>query len=246
MPADDRIFELKALCEALGVAFKNLDLLDEALTHRSYAHESGAKPGRDYERLEFLGDAVLELSISHLMMEKFPHLKAGDLTKMRASAVNKSSLARLSQDLGLGRYIRLSRGETQTFGHEKKSILADVFESVIGAIYLDQGMKKSIAFVKKQFKEMLSGHIEPLLTFDYKTRLQELTQAQFGKTPTYRVVAATGPDHNKQFQVELSIAGQVRGRGIGKTKKDAEQEAAREAYLSLTTAGSETNMDAIT
>jgi len=231
---EDRIPAFDDLSRVLGVVFKDLGLLRQALTHRSFAHEAGAESLGDYERLEFLGDAVLELAISHLLMERFANLSAGDLTKIRAAAVNKKSLAQLANDLRLGDFILLSRGETQTLGREKKSILADVFESAIGAIYLDQGFATALEFVGRQFDAIFAGHAESILIFDYKTRLQELTQARFGKAPTYHVVAATGPDHNKQFQMELSISGQVYGNGTGPTKKDAEQAAAREAFIQLT------------
>ncbi|MCC6159401.1 MAG: ribonuclease III [Deltaproteobacteria bacterium] len=229
----ERKTQIDEVCRLLGVQFQNKRLLDHALTHRSFVHETGGENVSDYERLEFLGDAVLELALSHLLMERFTRLNAGDLSKIRAAAVNKKSLALLARDLGLGRYIRLSRGETLTAGREKNSILSDVFESVIGAMYLDLGFEAALQFVKEQFRDLFKGRTDRILTFDYKTRLQELTQAEYRTAPTYKLVSATGPDHDKQFEVELSIAGRSVASGQGRTKKDAEQTAAQQAFITL-------------
>lgn len=229
----ERQIELSEVCRLLGASFNDKLLLDTALTHRSYVHEASDHEGGDYERLEFLGDAVLELALSHLLVERFPSLGAGDLSKIRAAAVNKKSLSLLARELGLGHYVRLSRGEKLTAGREKSSILSDVFESVIGAMYLDQGFDAALSFVREQFKDIFKGRTDRILTFDYKTRLQELTQAEFRATPNYRLVSATGPDHDKIFVVEISVNSRILGSGSGRTKKDAEQSAAQSAFLEL-------------
>ncbi|MBZ0271328.1 ribonuclease III [bacterium] len=217
------------LAARLGVDFRDPNLLTQALTHASYVHEK-SEAGGDYERLEFLGDAVLQLAISHMLLRDNPELGSGELTKFRAGIVNKDTLARLAGDLELGKFIRLSRGETRTLGREKKRLLADVFESVIGAIYLDQGFGAAHDFVKRQFAEVFAGKVERLLVVDYKTRVQEITQERFNTLPDYRHVAAKGPDHDKRFEVELWVGREKYGVGNGRSKKEAEQAAAREAW----------------
>ncbi len=221
------------LCAGLDLDFSDPGLLLKAVTHRSFLHEHPDENAQDYERLEFLGDAVLDLAMSHLLMDRYHDLDAGDLSKIRASAVNRVSLARLARKLDLGSYIRLSHGEQQTNGRDKDSILADVFESVIGAIYMEHGFDRALEFVKIQFADLFNGDHAKILVFDYKTRLQELTQAMFGHPPTYNIVSETGPDHAKEFHVEMIIDGKVYGQGAGRTKKDAEQSAAQDAFIQL-------------
>ncbi len=230
---DDFVKNLQELSINLDISFSDMGHLLQAITHRSFLHEHPDEAAGDYERLEFLGDAVLDLAMSHLLMDRFPKLDAGELSKIRASAVNRVSLARLARKLDLGSYIRLSHGEEQTNGREKDSILADVFESVIGAIYREYGYERALEFVKIQFADLFNGDHAKILVYDYKTRLQELTQAMFGHPPVYKVVSSTGPDHAKEFTVEMTIDEKAYGQGTGRTKKDAEQSAARDAFMQL-------------
>jgi len=230
---DDLTKALQEICSCLDLSFADSGHMAQALTHRSFLHEHPGDGAGDYERLEFLGDAVLDLAMSHLLMDRFPEIDVGELSKIRASAVNRVSLARLARKLNLGDYIRFSYGEQQTMGREKESILADVFESIIGAIYFDFGFDRAMEFVKIQFADLFSGDYEKILVYDYKTRLQELTQTMFSLTPVYKVISSKGPDHAKEFSVEMSVADKVYGHGEGRTKKDAEQSAARAAFLEL-------------
>lgn len=217
------------LQEKLSYFFKDRGLLLQALTHKSYVNEKKEKL-IDNERLEFLGDAVLDLIISHLIMEKFSTLPEGDMSKLRASLVNEGSLAIAAEEFGLSRYLLLGHGEELSGGRKKPSILADAFEAVIAAIYIDGGFEEAFGIV--------SGHFSKLLTksdlyIDYKTRLQELTQERLKCMPEYKLTSASGPDHARTFEVELKIGGKLHGTGKGKTKKEAEQKAAKEALERL-------------
>lgn len=222
---------LDELMVAIGHVFNNRELLQLALTHASYANESGEKG--DYERLEFLGDAVLELIVSHMLVIRFPEEGEGQLSRLRASAVNRRTLAAIARRLGLGDHLRLSHGEQKTGGRNKDTLLADVFEAVIGAIYLDGGFGAASAFVERYFDLLFAGVNAELLFSDYKTRLQEVSQASLGRTPTYRTVAASGPDHEKVFEIEVLVGERVLGNGSGTSKKQAEQAAAKMAYEAL-------------
>lgn len=221
----------KVLEKKLGYSFKKKSLLEQALTHKSYANENHLELHN--ERLEFLGDAVLELGVSELLMERYPHFDEGDLSKLRAAIVNERQLAELARGLGLGAHLSLGKGEEQTSGREKNSILSDGFEALLGAIYLDRGFKKAVEVIRHHYEQLLNETPEQRFYTDYKTELQEKSQAIYKAIPHYRLIAETGPDHEKTFEVEIFIQGQSFGKGRGKSKKEAEQEAAREALVKI-------------
>lgn len=219
--------EYSSLTAALGYEFIDMGLLRQALTHRSRANEWGAENELHNERLEFIGDAVLDLSIARYLMESLPNAREGSLSKLRALVVSEASLARAAQALELGSYVRLGRGEEQTGGRNKASILADAFEAVVGAIYLDGGFDVADSAVRAHLGPLvdaaLRGQIEP----DHKTRLQELTQGRLRQVPQYDVIDHRGPDHAKIFEVAVSVEGRQIARAEGSSKKEAEQQAAR-------------------
>ncbi len=224
---------IKELEETLGYTFNNPQLLECALTHRSFAAEH-SDISEDNERLEFLGDAVLELVMTRLLFDLYGNAYSeGDLTRMRAFLVNEAQLAKQAEGIGLGHYIRLGKGEERSGGRRKKSILADTFEAVMGAIYLDGGLEPCFSFVKRLFNQVLSEITDHFLIEDYKSALQELTQARFHVVPTYRVERISGPDHNRTFEVAIILDGKVLARGEGSSKKKAEQDAAKEALKKL-------------
>ena len=212
--------------ELLDYKFKNKNLLLEALTHKS------CKKSYNNERLEFLGDAVLDLVVGEYLYEKFPKTAEGNLSKLRASLVNEKGFEKLAKLLDLGVYIQISQAEENNNGREKASILANAFEAIMGCIYLESGLEK----VKEIFLRLLEKEYPKIdlksIFKDYKTTLQELTQAKYGVIPKYEVVKATGPDHNKEFTVELSIDGKVWGSAKGKSKKEAQQNIAK-AVISM-------------
>jgi ribonuclease III len=227
--------------QSLGHAFRDRSLLELALTHSSFAHEyqqahadtaDEAGDTGHYERLEFLGDAVLALVISDLIMQRYPDSSEGDLSRIRAGLVCEERLAELARGLGLGQGLRLGKGEEATGGHDKPSILADIYEAVVAAVYLDAGFERARQVVIGHFKHIIESVSLLDLLGDYKTPLQELVQAKFKTTPHYRVVKDEGPDHMKTFEVELIIDGRSYVRGRGQSKKEAEQDAARKALLS--------------
>lgn len=229
---DERKARLAALEQALSYSFTNVELLNQALTHKSYVHEQ-REPVQHNERLEFLGDAVLGLVISDYCYAEFAKLPEGELSKLRASLVNESNLARVARRLALGSYLLVGRGEELTGGRAKASLLADTLEAVLAAIYLDSSLQDAYQVVLRCFGTELStalseGHK------DYKSELQEYTQEKFGCVPTYTVVREHGPDHDKVFEVELAIRGRLQGFGTGKSKKEAEQTAARNVFVSFT------------
>lgn len=223
------IKELEALEKGVAHTFRDKGLIVQAITHKSYANERKGLL-KDNERLEFLGDAVLDLSISHIIMEKFPDLSEGEMSKLRASVVNEGTLAILAKEIGLHEYLLLGHGEERSGGRSKPSILADSFEAVIAAIYLDGGFEEAFRIVTGQFSKLLS---KTDLYRDYKTRLQEFTQERLKCMPAYNLKSTSGPDHARVFEVELLIEGRLYGTGKGKTKKEAEQEAAKEALGKL-------------
>jgi ribonuclease III len=239
MLADERKMQLAALEQALSYYFIRLELLNQALTHKSYVHEQRESVQHN-ERLEFLGDAVLGLVISDYCYAKFAELTEGELSKLRASLVNEGNLARVGRRLDLGTYLLVGRGEELTGGRDKASLLADTMEAVLAAIYLDSSLDDVYQVVLRCFREELAtvlheGHK------DYKSELQEYTQEKFSCVPTYVVVREHGPDHEKVFEVELAIRGHLQGIGTGKSKKEAEQTAAREVLESLTEQETVTN-----
>ncbi len=222
---------IRALEERLGHRFRNRDLLFEALTHRSYVNEHPDRPA-DNERLEFLGDAVIGLAVSEILMRLSPDAQEGHLTRKRAAVVNEAALARLAERLCIGTALRLGRGEDHLGGRTRPSLLADAVEAFLGALYLDAGLEVVLGIVQREMGEMLSevSSIEPT---DPKSLVQEVTQDRWGSTPRYALVSERGPDHEKEFEVEIYIDDRSFGRGVGKSKKAAEQQAAQEALRRL-------------
>lgn len=222
----ERLTELSA---RLGTTLHDSARTLTALTHRSYAHErtSARDPTADNERLEFLGDAAIDLAISQRLMELNPELSEGQLSKRRAALVNEAALAAVATALGLGELVLLGRGEEQTGGREKVSVLADTFEAVVAVVYLEQGMPGVMGLVDRFFARAFDQVATGALAVDYKTQVQELVQGCKLGHPRYKVVQQTGPEHLRVFEVELSVRGEVLGRGSGASKKEAEQAAAK-------------------
>ncbi|NSW84981.1 MAG: ribonuclease III [Syntrophobacteraceae bacterium] len=224
---------LDGLQQVLDYRFKKPGLLQQALIHRSFLHENPQVNEADNETLEFLGDAVLGLAISHLLLRQYPECNEGDLSRLRSAIVNERELARIAQDLGFGDYLMLGKGEELTGGRQKTSLLADTLEAVLAAIYLDGGLDAAIDVIKRLFHAYLDIEQEqhPLRTLDkdYKTQLQELTQARFKLTPVYSLDAEEGPDHDKTFHMSVALENRVLATGSGKSKKEAQQEAACKA-----------------
>ncbi len=198
-----------------------------ALTHKSYVNEARGGPTTDNERLEFLGDAVIDLAVSHRLMERFPAAREGDLSKMRAAVVDEQGLAALSRALDLGALLRLGRGEERTGGRKRPSLLADAMEAVVAAVYLTAGLPGVLALVDRLLPDAFQRAASGTLDRDFKTQLQELAQRRLQAVPRYQVVAAQGPDHAKVFEVALDLKGEELSRATGRSKKDAEQAAAR-------------------
>jgi ribonuclease-3 len=213
--------DLQTLQQQLGYQFKNKELLIEALTHKSY------KQPYNNERLEFLGDAVLDLIVGEYLYKKFTHFEEGNLSKMRASLVNEGGFTRLALYLNLGEYIYLSNAEENNSGRTKSSLLSNAFEALMGAMYLETGLD-TVRSITIDLLEKVHPDISLDSLFkDYKTSLQELTQAHYGITPDYQLVAAHGPDHKKEFEIAAFIDGKKYASAIGKSKKQAQQEAAK-------------------
>jgi ribonuclease III len=225
----DARLEAAELSRLIDVPFDDPALLEMALTHRSWAFEQQTLPN---ERLEFLGDAVLALVVTDEIYHAHPEEQEGRLAKVRSAAVKTGSLAEVSRGLGLGRYVKLGRGEAASGGRDKDSILADTLEAVIGAVYLDRGFATAYDLVQRLFGERLADLADLEAALDYKTSLQELSAAEYEQLPQY-VVADEGPDHEKLFSAEVHVDGRVVGRGEGRSKKQAEQRAAREAFQAL-------------
>lgn len=218
---------MKVLQSNLGYNFKNEDLLKNALTHSSYANE--VRGGvRSNERLEFLGDSVLSIIVSSYLFERFSSIPEGELTKLRASLVCEKSLCNFSRELELGRFLKLGKGEEKGGGRERDSILADAFEAVLAAIYLDGGMEFARELVMRFVVPELE-HTEDEVFKDYKTALQEIIQRNPEEYVSYYLIGESGPDHQKEFEVEVRLNSNVIGRGKGKSKKRAEQMAAMQA-----------------
>jgi ribonuclease-3 len=220
------------LQEKISYRFRSSQLLIQALTHRSSLHE-GTEGGEDNERLEFLGDSVIEVAVSHLLMTHFPHLTEGGLSKTRAEFVKEGTLAALAREIPLGDAIRLGRGEEETGGRTKDSILAGGFEALMAAVYLDGGYDEAFRVIEGLFTSRLMAIKETLEDKDFKTKLQEYTQRNLNDTPRYTITREDGPDHAKTFEVVISIKGKPYGKGRGRSKKEAEQRAAEEALRSL-------------
>jgi len=218
--------DFQTLATKLGVSFNNLDLLIEALTHRSYLNEHREYTGSHNERLEFLGDAVLELAATDFLFKKFPAKPEGELTSYRAALVNTVSLAESAQTLGINEYLLLSKGESKDTGRARDVILADAFEAIIGAIYLDSGYVNAEEFIAKNLYGKIDDVIEKRSYQDAKSRFQEIAQEKRGTTPSYETLSEIGPDHNKRFTVGVFIGSSEIARGEGQSKQEAEQSAA--------------------
>lgn len=223
-------YTLKDLEERVGYSFRNTGLLKQALTHSSFTNEQKINKAGDYERLEFLGDAVLELVSSEFLFRLHPELSEGELTKLRASMVCEPSLAFCARDLELGKFILLGKGEENTGGRERESITSDAMEALIGAIYLDGGMEPAKEFIDRF---VLSDLEDKQLFYDSKSNLQELIQGKLKKEFGYELLEESGPEHDKTFRVSVQMEGECLGEGTGRTKKAAEQQAAYKALLVL-------------
>jgi ribonuclease-3 len=224
------------LAERLGYRFRTPRLLEAALTHKSYLNESPDPCREDNERLEFLGDAVLDLVISERFLSQLPDAPEGELSKLKAKTVSEAALSHVARRLDLGNSLVLGRGEEMTGGRDKPSLLADALEAVIAAVYLDGGLSAAREVVLTAFSDLFENLSRPEVA-DHKTELQEICQRDFSMLPVYRVLRESGPDHYKQFDVELSIRGEVYGVGTGRSKKEAEQQAAKHALDKLRPGG---------
>ncbi len=231
--ADNRTKSLAALQVKLCYTFKNVDLLSTALTHRSYVNENSQHKASDNERLEFLGDAVLGLCVSDVLMKRHTDFDEGTLSKIRSLLVNEKPLAELASKLGLGDCLLLGRGEEHSGGRAKESLLANAFEAVIAAIYLDSTFSKTRTVLKRLMKSLLNDDALAAQCFDYKTALQELCQKKYKSAPLYAMKGESGPDHDKTFEVEVAVGETIRETGRGKSKKDAQKQAAQKAWEKL-------------
>ena len=225
-----RLSTLRDLEKRLTYRFRDISILETALTHRSFANENPQLAISDNERLEFLGDAVLGLCVSDLLIKKYTDLSEGTLSKIRAAIVNEKPLAELAQRLDIGSCLLLGRGEDISGGRTKDSLLANALEAVIAAIYLDSGFAKTKMLIKKLIGPLLNDDNLRSQYFDYKTALQEFCQKKYKTTPLYTIIDSSGPDHAKMFEVKLTIADKIVHIGGGKSKKEAEKQAAQKAW----------------
>ena len=223
---------MTALEERLGYSFRNRALLETALTHSSYANENRASGIVCNERLEFLGDSVLGVTVADFLYRHFPDMPEGRMTRLRAELVCEQSLHRVALELHLGDYLRLGKGEEHNGGRGRASILSDAVEAIIAAMYLDAGMETAAGFIHRCLLDDVRAIETPTFT-DYKTSLQELVQRHSGQVLSYELVGEEGPDHAKTFRVQVCLNGDPIGRGIGRTKKEAEQTAAANALEAL-------------
>jgi ribonuclease-3 len=229
------LVDLAALQQTLGVAFNAPSLLEQALVHSSYINENPGLAPASNERLEFLGDAVLGLVIAEKLYQDFPQFTEGEMTRLRAALVRRDTLARLARAIRLGDYLYLGRGEEASGGRRKPGNLAGALEALVAAIFFDQGLATTRDFILKLFNTELQRVVSQGVEVDYKSKLQELIQARQQSAPTYHVIEAVGPDHDKRFTVEVRVDDTVLGRGAGKSKKMAETEAALSALQQLPT-----------
>jgi ribonuclease III len=220
--------DLEPLQQQIAYTFNNKALVETALQHSSFVNENPTSGLQDNERMEFLGDAILNAIISHLLMARHPELKEGELSKIRSLLVNKAHLAKVAKQIHLGEFLQLGKGEIQSSGRKKASILADAFEALLAAVYLDGGFDRAYALIQRLFEDFFNTISTSAIYFDYKSRLQELVQATLKSQPEYVIISENGPDHDKTFEVALSV-GEIRTTGKGKSKKAAEQEAAKSA-----------------
>jgi len=226
---EERLATLKALEDRLGYRFKEITWLDQALTHKSFIYETNHPEKGANEVLEFLGDSVLNLAVSYLLFLKSPDAQEGTLSMMRSQLVKRSSLAFLSKELQLEGYLLLGKSQQLNGGTQKSSILANTYEALVGAIFMDSGFDQALDVVKGHFETYLQTNTPPELFNDFKSLLQIYSQQFHGVSPQYRVMNESGPDHDKRFQASVIIGDEVKGLGWGKSKKEAEQEAAKNA-----------------
>src|SRR5262245_15546164 len=226
--------EFGDLQQRVGYTFRDRGLLEHALTHKSRAAEDASGGVADNESLEFLGDAVLGLVVADVLFRKYPDFNEGQKSKIKASVVSTQSLARHAEQIQLGEHLLLGRGEEKTGGRFKQALLADAYEALIAAIYLDGGLPAAAAFLERELTDAIElGGGQAIVGLDYKSALQERLQALGRQLPEYRVAAESGPDHRKLFMIEVVVDGEVLGRATGRAKKEAEQEAAKEALARL-------------
>ena len=230
---EERLVSLRDLEERLGYQFKERVWLDRALTHTSFIHQTNTSNKVSNEVLEFLGDAVLNLAVSHLLLKEFPEAQEGTLSMWRSHLVKRSSLAFFSKQLRLDQYLLFGKSEILDGGAKKASILANAYEAVIGAIYMDSGYDQALEIVRNHLEPYMGSDNFPFLSNDYKSLLQKFAQKVIGLTPQYHVLKESGPEHEKQFQASVMVGGEIKGTGWGRSKKQAEQEAARNALWKL-------------
>jgi ribonuclease III len=226
------VADYSALEAMLGYTFQDRSLLERALRHTSWCNEHSAEGLEDNERLEFLGDAVLDLIVGHKLMTRYPQLREGPLSVTRAQVVSEAGLSEVAAQLGLGEWLVLGKGEEKSGGRTKASILADAFEAMLAAVYLDGGFAVAWDIVERLLAQRIEN-VEFKGFYDFKTRLQETAQARLKATPTYNVVQELGPDHDKRFVVAVTLGTDEWGRAVGRSKKEAEQMAAAEAHFRL-------------
>ena len=226
--------DMEKLYQRLGYRFADPDIAGRAFRHASFVNEQAGDRLEDNERLEFLGDAVLDLVVSHLLMERYPDAEEGRLSKLRAVVVDESGLHRVALDLRLGDHLKLGRGEEQSGGRAKPSILSDTLEALFGAVYLDGGFDKALDAGRRLFEPLLENFSDKYYGRDFKSMLQEFTQREYRMLPGYRLEEEAGPAHSRTFRVAVVVDGRVVSCGEGKNKKEAEQRAAREAFHLLT------------
>ena len=237
---EERLASLRELEERFGYPFKDIGWLDKALTHKSFVHQSNTIQNHVSDKvanevLEFLGDAVLNLAVSHLLLHEFPDAHEGTLSQKRSHLVKQASLSSISRKLQLEHYLLLGKSELLDGGRKKSSILANTYEAVLGAIYMDTGYDRALEIVRHHLEAYFPSGTTSLHSDDYKSLLQELTQQTLGTSPNYHVLEEFGPDHDKRFQVSLTVGDKVKVVGWGKSKKKAEQEAAKKALEELST-----------
>lgn len=223
-----RVIELRRLQTELKYRFRDFSLLDQALTHSSFSHEQSLQ-GKDYERMEFLGDSILGMVISEYLFRQFPFFTEGQLTKLKSQIVSTSTLATLGKTLRLEDFLRMGKGEARSIGASNPLFLAGALEAIVAAVYLDGGLRPANQFILSHFELEIQRIEEGKGKRDYKSMLQELTLKRFKSTPHYAVISETGSQHQKQFDIQATIEGKLYGCGSGRNKKSAEQQAAKEA-----------------
>ena len=232
---EERLATLKVLEDRLGYRFKEITWLDQALTHKSFIYETNHPEKTANEVLEFLGDSVLNLAVSFLLFLKFADAQEGTLSMLRSQLVKRSSLASLSKELQLEGYLLLGKSQQLNGGTQKSSILANTYEALVGAIFMDSGFDQALDIIKGHFETYLQTNAPSELFNDFKSLLQIYSQQFHGVSPQYRMMNESGPDHDKSFQASVMIGNEVKGLGWGKSKKEAEQEAAKDALEEIST-----------